>query len=191
VKVEIFRKTGKTYAGQMRKIFAKECDGFHRPLQDAKQRGGSKATSICIESDDEPINTDRELKKLSLFRKRIERSPSVEVIDSHPRSGPLQFGKKKSQYTFADCFCGAGGASRGAQNAGLRVVWGLDKTALACEAWHANFPGAQIFNYDAHDFPPRDLNIRELRVDMLHLSPPCTFFSPAHVSKHSFNQKST
>jgi DNA (cytosine-5)-methyltransferase 1 len=84
--------------------------------------------------------------------------------------------------TYGDSFCGAGGATRGASMAGLRVIWGFDFWKRACETWEANFPYARCFCEPAHKFVEFAKRYPHLvKVDILHLSPPCQFFSPAHT----------
>jgi DNA (cytosine-5)-methyltransferase 1 len=86
------------------------------------------------------------------------------------------------QLTYGDGFSGAGGSTRGAAMAGLRVRWGFDFWKQACETWEANFPYARCFNRAAHEFVDfAKRNPHSVKVDILHLSPPCQFFSPAHT----------
>ena len=82
------------------------------------------------------------------------------------------------RYTFGDVFCGAGGVSRGAQMAGLSVAWGFDHGPDQCETWSTNFPYGKIYRCDVTTFlgAPRDV-----KVDILHLSPPCQPYSPANT----------
>ncbi|KZF20806.1 S-adenosyl-L-methionine-dependent methyltransferase [Xylona heveae TC161] len=85
---------------------------------------------------------------------------------------------KQNRYTFGDAFCGAGGTSRGAKMAGLAVDWGFDFDYSACDTYRRNFYGTRIYNIWAHQF----ISLTEdHKVDVLHLSPPCQFFSPAHT----------
>lgn len=89
----------------------------------------------------------------------------------------------QQRYTFGDCFCGAGGASRGAVQAGLHLNWGFDFNLAACQSYKMNFPSAKIYNVWAHDFvnlPDQDHD-HDCKVDICHLSPPCQFFSNAHT----------
>ncbi|KAL7928481.1 S-adenosyl-L-methionine-dependent methyltransferase [Trichoderma chlorosporum] len=60
------------------------------------------------------------------------------------------------KYTFFDSFSGAGGVSRGAQSSGFKVQMSVDEFI-------------------------RTTKDRLMRVDVLHLSPPCQYFSPAHT----------
>lgn len=96
--------------------------------------------------------------------------------------GPLSFHGDTAQYqryTFGDAFCGAGGMSRGAKAAGLRVDWGFDFDPAAIRSYGLNFYRARCEAIAAHDFA---VVIRDdFQVDILHLSPPCQYFSPIHV----------
>ncbi|KAI0905631.1 S-adenosyl-L-methionine-dependent methyltransferase [Ustulina deusta] len=89
-------------------------------------------------------------------------------------------GKKSGQrYTFGDMFCGAGGASCGARKAGFQLKVACDHHAGACKTYAKVYPEAQLHTSDIFEFIIRgDLKIR---VDVLHLSPPCQFWSPAHT----------
>ena len=40
--------------------------------------------------------------------------------------------------TFGDIYCGAGGASLGLQQAGLKHLWGIDNDKAACTTYEAN-----------------------------------------------------
>ena len=91
----------------------------------------------------------------------------------------LRHQRRQSTYTFGDGFCGCGGASRGAYGAGLRVAWGFDQDPDAIATYYANFPRAHCEGIAANDFVTA-LN-EDYKVDVLHLSPPCQIFSPAHT----------
>lgn len=82
-------------------------------------------------------------------------------------------------YTFGDGFCGTGGDSSGARSAGLRLVWAFDHWKDACDTYSHNFTGTRIFRTDAFKFITQWRGGR--MVDILHLSPPCQAFSPAHT----------
>lgn len=86
------------------------------------------------------------------------------------------------QFTYGDAFCGAGGATRGAVMAGLHVKWGFDFARHACSSWRSNFPFATCYHMAADQFVQTAKgNLAAVKVDILHLSPPCQFFSPAHT----------
>lgn len=84
-------------------------------------------------------------------------------------------------YTFGDVFCGAGGVSCGAKQAGLRIVWGLERDADAARSFVQNFPEAvcEVASVDQFiHFPSA-----EFHVDIMHISPPCPSFSPMQTIK--------
>ena len=84
----------------------------------------------------------------------------------------------RRRYTFGDCFSGAGGMSRGAVSAGLRINWAFDFSLAACQNYQMNFFGTPIYNVWANQFSEAKGNHK---VDLCHLSPPCQFFSDAHT----------
>ena len=83
-------------------------------------------------------------------------------------------------YTFADVCSGAGGASRGAEMAGLQLRWALDHDADACETYRLNFPQVRLYQKPLQEL----VNMRheDLKVDIMHISPPCQAFSQANTS---------
>ncbi|DAA76692.1 TPA_exp: C-5 cytosine methyltransferase DMTA [Trichophyton benhamiae CBS 112371] len=83
----------------------------------------------------------------------------------------------KRRYTFGDGFCGAGGVSRGAQQAGLKLSWAFDKSESAINSYRANFPSCLAEHSEVAQFLTS--LPRELLVDVMHVSPPCQPFSPA------------
>ena len=109
----------------------------------------------------------------SSLRSKISRHQNQTISNNSPAS------KSHTQrYTFGDCFCGAGGMSRGAVSAGLRVNWGFDFDLAACQSYRLNFFGTQVFNVWANQFSEAD---GEFKVDICHMSTPCQFFSGAHT----------
>lgn len=97
------------------------------------------------------------------------------TIDLTTASRPL----RAQRYTFGDAFCGAGGASRGAKAAGLRVDWAFDFDPAAIESYGKNFFATRC------EVTPADVFISSTDgnyvVEILHISPPCQPFSPIHV----------
>lgn len=93
------------------------------------------------------------------------------------------------RYTFGDCFCGAGGTSRGAKGAGLRIDWGFDFNFPACQSFKMNFPAARVYNIWAHEFA--SLPDQDHKVDICHLSPPCQYFSDAHTIQGKDDEMNT
>ena len=90
-------------------------------------------------------------------------------------SAPKASGQR---YTFGDCFSGAGGMSRGAVSAGLRVNWAFDFNLAACQTYTMNFFGTPVYNIWANQLSEAK---GDRKCDICHLSPPCQFFSDAHT----------
>ncbi|KAK6537805.1 hypothetical protein TWF694_010710 [Orbilia ellipsospora] len=88
--------------------------------------------------------------------------------------------RRRRKYTFGDAFCGAGGATCGAVMAGFKVRWGVDHDEAAISAWRSNFGRSLGYQEDVHEFVSRNSKLTT-RVDLLHLSPPCQFFSWART----------
>lgn len=82
------------------------------------------------------------------------------------------------KYTFFDAFSGAGGASRGAVKAGLKPRFAVDHWEPACRSYRRNFPTSHLFEMNVADFI---ISRVDITADVLHLSPPCQVFSPAHT----------
>ncbi|KAL8844316.1 MAG: hypothetical protein Q9176_001226 [Flavoplaca citrina] len=90
-----------------------------------------------------------------------------------------RLGHQTRRYTFGDLFCGAGGCSRGAKSAGLRVTWGFDFDPAAIDSYAKNFFGARCEATPADVFS--SILDDNFFVDVLHFSPPCQPYSPAHT----------
>ncbi|KAF4433799.1 DNA (cytosine-5-)-methyltransferase [Fusarium acutatum] len=84
------------------------------------------------------------------------------------------------QYTIFDSCSGAGGVSRGALMAGFKVRYALDKAPEVWDTYQANFPETELFKMSLDQFLS-SVQTSHMRVDVLHFSPPCQFFSPAHT----------
>lgn len=118
----------------------------------------------------DPLNARSGLSSSEKSRSRHQ-NQSTAVQSPTPKA-------RQRRYTFGDCFCGAGGMSRGAVSAGLRINWGFDFHPAACQSYRMNFFGTPIYNVWANDFSEAKGN---RKVDICHLSPPCQFFSDAHT----------
>lgn len=82
--------------------------------------------------------------------------------------------------TFGDFYCGAGGVSVGAREAGFKVVYGVDHDHDACKTYGLNFPGARVYKEDINDF----LTARgheNAHVRCIHISTVCKTISPAYT----------
>ncbi|KAK7452010.1 hypothetical protein CaCOL14_003557 [Colletotrichum acutatum] len=99
-----------------------------------------------------------------------------------PESQPHVLGQsaEKQKYTVFDSFCGAGGFSRGAERAGMKIQHAVDSWDRACNTYRQNFPNTNLFEMTVDEFILSQKDV-PMRVDVLHLSPPCQTWSPAHT----------
>ncbi|RAR08341.1 S-adenosyl-L-methionine-dependent methyltransferase [Stemphylium lycopersici] len=176
--IQYIRKNAKPYSGVVRHLYAREADTAASPP--VSHDGLSRETSITLEVD---RDEDYVVVNKRSDRKRRTRPASfeLEMFDQEPPKQKAPHPTKKGRLIFADVFCGAGGASQGASQAGYFVAWGLDNDERAIQAYGRNHPSAHTFKMNAHDFPPRNVSKYDLRVDVVHLSPPCCYWSPAHT----------
>lgn len=94
----------------------------------------------------------------------------------HVRTTSLSPGQR---YTAGDVFSGAGGASRGIERAGVQLLFAVDHWSPAVGSLRSNFRESRVYDMDVTNFiTSKDT---QWRVDILHLSPPCQFWSPAHT----------
>lgn len=124
---------------------------------------------------------------VNVWSSELARPPPAGVIDSCNLStyGP-SIRSAGQMLTFGDAFCGAGGTTCGAVMAGLKVKWGFDFWEHACTTWEANFSDAACYCMASDEFvnmaqKSSDNSLAGAKVDILHLSPPCQYFSPAHT----------
>jgi DNA (cytosine-5)-methyltransferase 1 len=84
---------------------------------------------------------------------------------------------RPNSYTLGDAFCGGGGVSRGAEQAGLLPTWGFDANKEAMQVFRANFANMKTLclTESAEDFLKRAAKFG-CGVDVLHASPPCQRF---------------
>jgi DNA (cytosine-5)-methyltransferase 1 len=85
-----------------------------------------------------------------------------------------------SAYTFGDYYCGAGGVSVGAREAGFKVVYGVDHDHDACATYRRNFPGTEVFEEDINCFLT-GTGHECAHVRCLHMSTVCKTVSPAYT----------
>lgn len=92
---------------------------------------------------------------------------------------------KKTEITFVDLFCGAGGVSKGYEMANLKPIAAVDFFKSACDT-HSRNIDCEVINGDItldetkerlYEVVKNKLNGNEL--DILHASPPCQGFSMA------------
>jgi len=80
-------------------------------------------------------------------------------------------------------FCGAGGASLGAREAGATIVGGVDLWSPAVASFRRNFPEAHVFEKDLRDLTPESVLSTTGKIDLLISSPECTHHTCARGSK--------
>lgn len=78
-----------------------------------------------------------------------------------------------------DLFCGAGGSSYGARNAGAKIVAGFDIWKPAATTFKANFPEAKVYNGDLRLLDPAKVKREIGGIDLILASPECTNHSVA------------
>lgn len=98
---------------------------------------------------------------------------------SPPRRRVSEQGIEPRIYTFADGFCGAGGMSKGAENAGLLIVWAFDQDADAIKTYSLNHGKDSCKQMSAESFLESGNAYGTSEVDVLHVSPPCQGFTLA------------
>ena len=107
-------------------------------------------------------------------------------LDDQEGSGRNTNARVQQMYSFGDCFCGAGGVSRGAKQAGLHVGWGFDADDDAIASYESNFEhgGTLCKCEDVAKFL-RHAGSKRYRVDIMHASPPCQPYSAAHTTSQN------
>ncbi|KAI0173049.1 S-adenosyl-L-methionine-dependent methyltransferase [Hypoxylon sp. FL1284] len=109
-------------------------------------------------------------------------SDTVLTVDVEDESQDVWMHRRAGQqYTLADMFCGAGGASYGARTAGLRITLSCDNAYGACSTYGLHFPETDLRCWDMYELIIKMRGSR-YHVDFLHLSPPCQYWSPAHTT---------
>ena len=106
-------------------------------------------------------------------RSKIERR-SVYAQNSNACSRNLQ-----AKLRFCDGFAGMGAVTAAAKVAGLEPVVSFDHNEAVLEVYAKNHKGVHCLAKSFFTFVTRYAHL--FRIDVLHLSPPCQFFSPAHT----------
>lgn len=90
---------------------------------------------------------------------------------------------KPKPITCLDLFCGAGGSSWGAREAGVEIVAAFDLWPLAGKVHDANFPEAEFIPGRLEEIDVDALVKRFGSIDLILASPECTNHSPAKGNK--------
>lgn len=83
-----------------------------------------------------------------------------------------------------DLFCGAGGSSWGAKNAGVEIVAGFDMWPVSGRVYQDNFKSAKFFLGKLEEFNPWEVREELGKIDLILASPECTNHSPVKGNKH-------
>lgn len=89
----------------------------------------------------------------------------------------------KIMFRAIDLFCGIGGNSWGAREAGIEIVAGFDKWNLAGQVYQDNFLGATFYPGKLQDNSLDDLDKKLGKIDLILASPECTSHSVARGNK--------
>jgi DNA (cytosine-5)-methyltransferase 1 len=92
---------------------------------------------------------------------------AIDVAKPDPEDGDDYEPVRTQKYSFADISAGAGGASRGAELAGLKVVLATEPCVHACHSYRTNFPDVQLYQMDANELAEKG---DRFDVDILHMS---------------------
>ena len=163
-------------------------EGLMSPRASASTPSTARSKKLGLPSSTSPIEIEGEMSDTHKSAPRIQQFGERSTLSTNEGSSSnvnglastKRFEKlAKQRYTYGDGFCGAGGMTRGAFMAGLQIAWGFDMDPSALKSWGLNFPWANRYEMMADHFTI--LKDEDFRVDILHLSPPCQFFSDAHT----------
>ncbi|KAL9089216.1 MAG: hypothetical protein Q9159_002687 [Coniocarpon cinnabarinum] len=125
----------------------------------------------------------------------------------HDWTGRLPSNDSNDPLSFADFFAGCGGVTVGAVQAGLDLQFGVDYDKASCQTYEANnYPLTTISTshinalnvprrnqllemkhiwldaiHDFIQFANQEWTSGKLRVDVIHMSPPCPYFSTMNI----------
>ena len=142
-----------------------------------------EAIQLSLFSNESELIPAKKQKKAKLGRyERIQRElesndcdPYKIFIDIESQSLP------KSDYTFVDIFCGAGGMTQGLLQAGFRPVASVEINPIASATHTKNFPDCHHLCDDIKNLNPHKL-LAEIGSPQVHVvvgGPPCQGFSVA------------
>ncbi|KEQ72888.1 S-adenosyl-L-methionine-dependent methyltransferase [Aureobasidium namibiae CBS 147.97] len=158
--------TGHQQMQAIQRLDYTECDkGLRVPdavLRAAVPRVESDLTVVDLTAEEAADQGNQQLSKLSSMLNNMHISST------------------DTAYTFGDYYCGAGGISVGAREAGFKVVYGVDHDPDACATYRLNFPGTRVYEEDVHD----NLTARShetAHVRCVHMSTVCKTVSCAYT----------
>jgi DNA (cytosine-5)-methyltransferase 1 len=98
---------------------------------------------------------------------------------SYSPSTPQVSRTSPKKYTACDSFCGAGFATQGAKDAGLKVTYAFDHDPNAMRSYRRNHHDVKTLLMSFFDFLQKYGD--RIKVDVLMLSFPCQFFAICHT----------
>ena len=110
---------------------------------------------------------------------KLEEIASEEIVPSDKLKKPESNVKPK----VLDLFCGGGGSSWGARNAGADIICAVDAWPVAAETYGTNFPGAQVVNATLDENSCPSLLGDVGNIDLILASPECTNHTCAKGSR--------
>ena len=166
--VEVYDFTkGTSYAGEVRRMYKREAVDF---------MGSESPVHFPTAKANPPTPSHYPTPTHGASPNSHKRTRSLEIVETPQSKRRQQLPIKITTYTMGDGFCGFGGTSDGAQQAGFKIVWGLEKDPVAMAAYKRNFPSAMHLEMDAWDF--KDFATRRRHgVDCLHFSCPCQYWA--------------
>ncbi|XZO02492.1 MAG: DNA cytosine methyltransferase [Microcoleus sp.] len=142
-----------------------------------------EAIQLSLFSNESELIPAKKQKKAKLGRyERIQRE--LEANDCDPYKIFIDIESQsltKSDYTFVDLFCGAGGMTQGLLQAGFRPVASVEINAIASATHTRNFPDCHHLCEDINNLNPQKL-LAEIGSPQVHVvvgGPPCQGFSVA------------
>lgn len=87
----------------------------------------------------------------------------------------------KTKYNCIDLFCGAGGLTKGFEDAGFNTVYAVEYNKVFAESYKMNFPKVEIFVGDIKTITNEQISKinKKNRIDLIIGGPPCQGFSIA------------
>jgi len=158
--------TGHQQMQAIQRLDYTECDkGLRVPdavLRAAVSRVESDLTVVDLTAEEAADQGNQQLSKLSNMLNNMHISST------------------DTAYTFGDYYCGAGGISVGAREAGFKVVYGVDHDPDACATYRLNFPGTRVYEEDIHDHLTARAQ-ENAHVRCVHMSTVCKTVSCAYT----------
>ncbi|KAL1850722.1 hypothetical protein Daus18300_012800 [Diaporthe australafricana] len=140
-----------------------------RHYKDSRQRRSGRCYGLALVHKTEQDHATIKKRNLGEDKDRAQQWRGETISGGSAFQGGADGSQPVHQYSFADFNCGAGGASRGAEMADLKIVAAVEPWMHACDTYRTNFPDARLYEMDTQNFLEE---IQHSPVDILNLSPP-------------------